>query len=135
MILSGLLMELCKWKEELIDSNACEAYRFVLWVYGIFQAQWQGQIENISFLLSREEIAVESKAYLNNIIFSIQMKSGSSTIIAWCSILLLPFFPLWGLHSVMYRNAVWLVALLFNRTGIVWCRPRFFGSIVLVNWL
>lgn len=95
MILSGLLMELCKWKEEFIDSNAGKVYRFVLWVDGIFQAQWQGQWENmIAFLLSRDETAAESKAYMNNIILCIQMKSGSWMIIVWSSILLLALFPL-----------------------------------------
>lgn len=132
MILSSLFMELCKWKEEFIDSNAVEAYRFVLWVDGIFQAQWQGQWENmIAFLLSRDETAAESKAYMNNIILGIQMKSGSSMIIVWSSILLLALFPLWGLCALMYRNAVWLVALLYNWMGIVGCRPHLSEALFL----
>lgn len=93
MILSSLLMELCKWMEEFIDNSAVEAYRFVLWVDGIFQAQWQGRWEKMNaFLLSRDKTPAESKApcaYMNHIILSIQMKRGSFMIIVWGCILLL----------------------------------------------
>lgn len=136
MILSSLLMELCKWKEEFIDNSAVEAYRFVLWVDGIFQAQWQGQWENmIAFLLSRDETPAESKApcaYMNNIILSIQMKSGSLMIIVWSSILLLASMGT-KYCDVQEWRLISCSILLLDGNNLV--STTFFRSIVLANRL
>lgn len=139
MILSSLLMELCKWKEEFIDNSAVEDYRFVLWVDGIFQAQWQGRWEKMNaFLLGYLGIKHRQRAKHHVPTWTITSSAFKWRVEAWWLLYEVPYFwPLQGLNAVMYRNAVWLVVVFFCWTGTVWCLQRFSEVLFLLidfNW-
>lgn len=126
MILSSLLMELCKWKEEFIDNSAVEAYRFVLWVDGIFQAQWQGN-ERIWLLFYYLGMKHRQRAKHHVPTWTISSSAFKWRVAAWWLLYEVAsyFWPLWELNTVMYRNDVWLVVVYLCWTGIVWCLLRF----------